>query len=426
MYRILLVDDDPILLSGIKRLINWDENNCLIAGTASDGNEAMKKMTDLQPDIVVCDIAMPGISGLDLLKQAEAELPGTVFIMLTNQENFEFAREALHYRAAEYLIKSSLGRDILEKAVANAVTERENRKKIFMVNEDEKIFHARQRQEQIGSALNQFLYQNNPLQTDAHRLLHKEGMLSGFAFALIPLNFSILPDSPGISADERRKIFNWQYEITNHLATSFFSNYMLFPHSRQQITAPPLNESNAECFLLFAWKQEAKTWETGILRFRERLIKISNQITRLGVDVLPSVFFESSGTRESPRQVLRRIEEQYYRTGKGTHSETIQKAIQYILNNVEKRIMLQDVANFACISPGYLSTLFKREHNQNLIDFINQTKIDRACELLRENKLRINEISYILGYENAFYFSRVFRQYTGSTPSEFKEKIGGN
>ena len=424
MYSVLLIDDDTILLSGIKRLIDWEKNNCRITGTASNGNEAMKKIRHLQPDLVLCDIVMPDISGMDVLKQTEAEFPGVIFIMLTNQEDFGFARESLHYRAAEYLIKNNLSQEILENALAHAIKERENRKKLFRIEEADELSHTRMRQEQICNALANFLYTNAPLREEEQALLKEEGMFSRFAFALIPLNFSILPEYPEIPAEEQKRIFDWETEITGHLAAAFFPRFLLLPNP--QNARPDPGEGFNESLLLFAWDLQPQAWEADIARFRERLVKTSGQITRLGIDVIPSGIFALCDTAEVPRQALRRIEDQYYRMGKGTHSETIQKAIQYILNNVEKQIRLQDVANFACISPGYLSTLFKREYNQNLIDFINQTKIDRACELLREKKLRINEISYILGYENAFYFSRVFRQYTGSTPSEFKEKWGGS
>jgi YesN/AraC family two-component response regulator len=229
-----------------------------------------------------------------------------------------------------------------------------------------------------------------------------------------------LPEYYGISPEEKKKIFDWEIEITERLASSFFTHLIILPLWDEN--GNHHSDDSVRNLLLYVWNLEPKAWETNIARFRERLIKTSSQITRLGVEVIASNFFTSCDMEERPCHVLRRIEEQYYFIGKGTHSEIVQKAMQYILNHVEERIMLQDVANFAHISPGYLSTLFKREYNQNLVDFINQTKIDRACELLRENKYRINEISYLLGYENAFYFSRVFRRHTGITPSEFKEK----
>jgi YesN/AraC family two-component response regulator len=352
---------------------------------------------------------MPGISGLDLLKQAEMEFPGIVFIMLTNHEDFNFALESLHYRAVDYLVKNSLSLEILQKALTRAITERENRNKLHRVTEADDLLYGRQRQEQLRNVVNNFLQNDQPLSPEDTALLKEEG-ISSFAFAFIPVNFSVLPEYQD-SPQEQRKIFDWQAEITEHLAASFFPRSLLLPQSGSL-------DADGE-LLLFAWDLRPQTWDADIARFRERLIKTSGQITRLGVDVIASDFFPSCGT--SPSQTLTQIKEQYYRSGKGTYPEAVQKALQYILSHVEEKITLQDMANFACVSSGYLSTLFKREYNQNLMDFINQAKVDRACELLKDKKLRINEIAYLLGYENAFYFSRVFKRHTGLTPSEFRD-----
>lgn len=95
-----------------------------------------------------------------------------------------------------------------------------------------------------------------------------------------------------------------------------------------------------------------------------------------------------------------------YASGK---QELIEKAKQYVQDNVDKRIMLQDVADYVCISPGYLSALFTKMYNQNFVDYINHVKMERACELIREGRYRIYEISDMLSFENAYYFSQVFK-----------------
>jgi len=421
VYRVLLVDDDPIVISGIKHLIDWKKNNCVIEDTASDGFTAQKKIKRLRPDLVICDITMPELNGIDLLKHSSIEYPDIVFVMLTNHKEFEFAKESLHNRAVKYLLKTDLEPQVLEKAVENAIEECEKRKKLHRIEEADKLLNTKEQRTQIRNALISFLYGKPPMSSEKRKLLEEKDMLKSFAFALIPLNFSFLPEYSAIPKEELHRIFEWETEITEYLSTSFFKHSTLLPHS-PIFKETATTEGFYKDLLLFAWKLKRENWESDFAHFRRRLIKTSSQITRLGVEIIASEFFSSAEENlKNPLHILRRIEEQHYRA-KDTQSDIVHKALQFILANVEKRITLQDIADFTCISPSYLSTLFKREYKRNLIDFINQTKIDQACEYLKDNKYRINEISNMLGFENAFYFSRVFRKQTNLTPSEFRAK----
>ena len=133
MYQVLLVDDEPLILSGIKFMLDWNKNNCQIAGTARNGQQAMEKIRTLHPDIVICDIAMPGMTGTELLQQAAKEFPHVVFIMLTNHPDFQLAQHSLRYRAVDYLLKSDLEPEALEHSLAAAQAECRTRAKLNRV-----------------------------------------------------------------------------------------------------------------------------------------------------------------------------------------------------------------------------------------------------------------------------------------------------
>ena len=68
MYNCLIVDDETIILSGIKFLIDWEKNDCAIMDTARNGRDALEKIRSCPPDIVLCDINMPVLNGMELLK----------------------------------------------------------------------------------------------------------------------------------------------------------------------------------------------------------------------------------------------------------------------------------------------------------------------------------------------------------------------
>src|SRR5699024_6164386 len=99
-----------------------------------NGQQALEKLRALHPDIVICDIAMPVLSGIDLLQHAAEESPETVFIMLTNHQDFQLARKSLRYRSVDYLLKTDLDAPTLEASLARAKAERDSRRRLARAN----------------------------------------------------------------------------------------------------------------------------------------------------------------------------------------------------------------------------------------------------------------------------------------------------
>lgn len=119
--KILIVDDEPLVQAGIKSMLNWSDNDCTIVGTASNGEMAYKMILEHEPDLVITDIKMPVMSGLELIQKCyeeNRELP--LFILLTSYEELSFYKEAMKYHVLEYLIKLELTPDTLLAAINHA------------------------------------------------------------------------------------------------------------------------------------------------------------------------------------------------------------------------------------------------------------------------------------------------------------------
>ena len=124
MYKLFIVDDEPLVQAGIKSMLNWSELNIEICGSASNGQLALNMIRSLSPDIVITDIKMPVMDGLELLKQAREEFgyKWPVFILLTSYEDFQLAKEAVSYQVLEYLVKVELTPDSLKNAVLKSIS----------------------------------------------------------------------------------------------------------------------------------------------------------------------------------------------------------------------------------------------------------------------------------------------------------------
>ena len=101
--------------------------------------------------------------------------------------------------------------------------------------------------------------------------------------------------------------------------------------------------------------------------------------------------------------------------------EVIEKARVYISRNYKKDLSLESMSREMDMSPYYFSKLFKEVTGTNFVEYVTSIRIRRAKELLREGKSSVKQICQEIGYGDPNYFSRIFKKWTGQTPTEFKE-----
>lgn len=105
MYKVLLVDDERIILNGISSIVNWTACGTRLSGTARNGLEACEAINADQPDIVISDIRMPGMDGLELVAHIHERYPHIRFILLSGFSEFDYAKKAMQYSVKHYLVK---------------------------------------------------------------------------------------------------------------------------------------------------------------------------------------------------------------------------------------------------------------------------------------------------------------------------------
>lgn len=529
-YKVLLVDDEPIILTGIKYLIDWEAQECEIVGTARNGQQALECIRSLEPDIVLCDIRMPVKSGLELLEECNRLLLPTVFIMLTNYQDFDFVRQTLRLQATDYLLKTQLEPQALITSLNHA--KEECMKRGFLAKGMETEHQTRrENSERLRSAVRDIL--ELPQDPELCKTLKDAGVLTRYAFIRILMDPSELPALASLSRKEHHRLMDWVKEFVDKLAGNLFSSYLVAApdYDRQQLTvllwgmeeapnvqllcsklqsacraitqtrlcllcgsvfpseaelqtasreigelfqrhylcggelltpgslksaAQPVQKLNTQPILARltlelrgrnsgavqkvlreAEKLVAETphgWEQGVAFCKELYHACSMALYQPG-NTADSFFSDTSvgylaiqcgTTREHLRNwiaLLSRQVEARLEANDFCRSTPAERAKQYVLQHAEEKITLQDAAEAAGLSPNYFSALFKREFQKNFMDFVNETKMQRACELIRAGNHRIYEISYMLGYENAYYFTRVFRKHIGMTPTEYQNAL---
>lgn len=528
MYKVLLVDDEPIILTGTKFLIDWEACGCEIVGTAFNGQEALELIRQLSPDIVLCDIRMPCLSGIDLLKQIQPEMPHVVFIMLTNYQDFDLACEALRCHAADYLIKNSLTPETLKKALEAAKLECSNRARLVNIDTVQQHLALPKRKVLTGIAINSLISHGKELSPADIEIMEEMNVHTGYGVLIFPFEIPHEAPSGSSPSGDPSRLMMWQRDITEKMIKNFFPDCIL-----------PETAGADTILYALCWGMDARQWRERLPTLRTRLQAVSANITRLSLQMLATGHFTGTDQAQECRRQVRALQDYYYLTGESgltgdalpaveyeslslsgiasrlaseikcknaggaeailsriidqvrtvSHQKKqaiwlcndllgeignsgkkeliiqyadayrevegfttraqvlswlerlknqlcgileqhdpgkmrlLEEARQYVLANITTRITLQDVADQVNLSASYLSTLFKKQYNQSFVDFVNQSKIDYACRLIREGNYRFYEISYMLGFENAYYFSRVFRKCTGMTPTEYQQSL---
>lgn len=142
MLRLIIVDDEKVIRETICSLIDWNSIGIEVVGLCKNGYEALEMIQDEYPDIVLTDIKMPGLSGLELIKRISQTDKDIEFIILSGYGEFSFAKEAMEWGVKYYLLKPTNEKQIID--VVKKVTEECYRKKAFShINEEKQILQKK-------------------------------------------------------------------------------------------------------------------------------------------------------------------------------------------------------------------------------------------------------------------------------------------
>lgn len=136
MYSVVIVDDIPVIVEGLVKGVPWKQWNCEVVATASNGYEGREMIIKHKPDIVFCDIIMPGIDGLTMIAGLKSEFEDMEISILTGYRDFDYLHRAMHLGATRFLLKPSNMKDIEE--AMEVMTGRLEKKRILSECNDEK------------------------------------------------------------------------------------------------------------------------------------------------------------------------------------------------------------------------------------------------------------------------------------------------
>ena len=421
MYRLLIVDDEPLVQIGLKSMLGGNFPDIEIVGTAPNGAEALNMIRKCRPDIVIADIKMPRMSGLELFKESQRLFgPVPVFIILTAYEEFDLARQALASQAVDYLVKIELNKDNLTDALSRArarVDEhtrhmKEARPSFHSLDEFRQKFMLRLFTRQIPD-LETLQKQASDLQMsfDYDRYIIVYGQITGE------------PQGEAESGPGQKTLVLYSscLNMTKEIVERYVPCYTVSNDMRHFTLVFYFTSDQAVADLM-------GQIQTAIENARSMIVNYFNVSLWFGIgtavkdplDIATS--WEEARTAieqadaSAPVRLFSHIVGANRRSGKDRLIASIQ---DYINENLDGKLQLNEVAEVFGLSPAYLSVIFKKNADVGFSEYVYTRKIEKAKQMLLSGDMKIYEVADALGFESAFYFSKVFKKVDGHSPREY-------
>ena len=431
MYKLLIVDDEPLVQIGLRTLISKEHADSIeIVGTASNGKEAWDIISQDPPDIVIADIRMPVMTGLELLNKSHNKY-GSVpaFIMLTAYEEFEMARQALLGEAVDYLVKIELN----PKTLSSALDKAKQR-----VNEAKPS--STESAPPSGERSLEDLRQKFMLKLFNHLISSEDEIRSEAATLNLSFDYNryIVVYGEFTSGTQTAASDTFTAEALDIYNSSIsMAKEIISRHGPCQVVSIDIRHFA----LLFFFTEETPIAETmdiiteALENARTMITSYFKTMITFGIGSAVSspadisVSFDEARTaqsqadKETPIRLFSHIVGSNRRSGKDKLILTIQ---EYIDNNLNGKLQLNEVAEVFGLSPAYLSVLFKKSTETGFSEYVYTKKIDKAKEMLLSGDMKIYEVADALGFESAYYFSKVFKKVDGHSPREYIQSKSDN
>ncbi len=357
MYKVLIVDANPQELNTLSRIIHWEDCGLEIVGLLSDSRSALRFLQEQAVDILIANVRMPHMDGIELLQAIRSQNLHTRCILLANRKDFSCVSKAIPLDIENFLV-TPLDPQMLLDALLGAV---------------HKIIHT-QNAPASGNAGSSGLTGRNASPILINHSFEKHMVNQEYTHCM-----AYLDNLFSTAAAETNAI---PASLRNHVVELVVCIINVLRNCNIEVTDIIGDDSDLfHKILRFQDIQELYAWMKNFLR--------------AAVEAL-----ESKNMRFSP---------------------CISRVVSHIEKNFAQDISLKTMAYDLNINAAYLGQLFKLETGQLFSVYLNRIRIDHAKKLLLQTNCTLSEVSLQCGYANISYFYNIFKKFTGQTPSQYRK-----
>lgn len=438
MYNILIVDDEYEIRQGLSAC-NWESIGIHVIGSCEHGLEAFQKILDEPVDILLTDIRMPFMDGLELIKNVNQRFSYIKTVILTGYNDFSYAQQGIQFGVSDYLLKPVSDMDIkrtfaklvdklneeqlIETRIRSLERKAKLTSKLLRARFLQKLLFQSLSQDEIeeGCSEGEMILEGNRYEVSIIRIDRKEDQVDFYSYREWNLILFALDNILTEIWDNKVPGFHWIDPQTGRC-------YLLLADSDNR-ASPSSTNSLIEQIAVSLQRiggllLSTLSWGCGPLVDRAAQVYLSclsvshalnanrnKQFIAQDINLVSISEIEPALTKKPALEVI---------VKEGSSQSIIDEAKRFIDRNFERSIVLANVAEHIHINPNYLSSLFKKVTGQNYMHYLTLCRVNHAIKLLVESPIKVYEISEMVGYSSPSYFSDIFRKQTGQTPYEYR------
>lgn len=393
MWNLLVVEDESIVRVGLRYMVNWEKLGVYWKAEASNGEEALRILETEQIHMVMTDIRMPGMDGIELARQMKQRHPGVPVVFLSSFDDFAYAKEALRLSVVDYLHKPTMDEEEIEAVLRKTISllEDTNQAVRQQLTGDDK-------NEYLLSLLDKYTFPGPPyipeLKSDEYKL--------GCWLAVIRKREDAISDD----AEMEHLRFLSLYYLVEEFVSKDWGGLVFHRHYREVIWIAPTKAK-----ALTTVSNDRGKYLDGL---RQKVLELIN------VALLYSISSTCEHIHDLPKAYMEALLR--FPVNEQSDNLIVRMAKEFVDKHLLEDITLGKVAAEIHVSPGYLSRVFLKELGENFSDYVIRNKLDYAQKQLRETNKKVYEIAADIGYTNSHYFSKLFKERFGITPLEYRNQ----
>lgn len=465
--RFLVADDEYLVRTTIiSMLIELGINKTHIV-EATNGVELITKAKEERFDIILVDIRMPLLNGLEAIAELKAILTQTTFVIISGHSEFEYAQKAIKLGVKDYLLKPVEPQELEQmiQRIQLEVNENQTQKNLEIESEINSLYAGLLENEEIVYETKK--YQSIHIQMDTFHTLDKQDIVKKIHRDLsqriqglinmdqqifyingtkMDMSIAIINNGDDIASDQllntiRRinlQVTNEEMDIHVFMSDRVDSSEQFIRQIRQienLVDIRFLIHDRRVIFLEFvkalfekASKEQLKVTKVISQLYKHcyerdyyRFLSLIEELVTLEEDITQYLTVNKSNTKAELVKELKEIAEKHLKQTNLVKTDMLTTIKDYIHSNYMKNIGVNQIAEMLEITPNYLSSLFKKKEGITLLRYLTNVRMKMAFKILDETDLKVNEVANQVGFYSARHFSKLYKQKYGYYPSEQKK-----